>query len=375
MAELKVRDIGVEEEKSTQQIEADLLKKHEEQQENNVEAAPEAVEVPEAKAEGVAEVEAEAEETVEKKEIDDVDVLSYIKDRYNKDITSVDELFETKESNEELPAEVATFLKYKKETGRGIEDFARLNRDFDADDEDKLLAEYYKETKPHLDNEDIEFELESKYAYDEEYDDEGEVKKRKIAKKQELAKAKEHFHNLKEQYKTPLESREVGVSSKDQDKYKAYQEYVAQSKTVEEQQLKKRDYFFEKTDELFNADFEGFKFKVGDRDLVYQPGETAEIKNSQRDVNNFINSHLDGDGMLKDAATYHRSLSVAMNPDAFASFFYEQGKADAVENISKESKNIDMRRAPETVIKGGFKVTGGVPDSGSRLVIRSNKKH
>ena len=375
MAELKVRDIGVEEEKSTQQIEADLLKKHEEQQENNVEAAPEAVEVPEAKAEGVAEVEAEAEETVEKKEIDDVDVLSYIKDRYNKDITSVDELFETKESNEELPAEVATFLKYKKETGRGIEDFARLNRDFDADDEDKLLAEYYKETKPHLDNEDIEFELESKYAYDEEYDDEGEVKKRKIAKKQELAKAKEHFHNLKEQYKTPLESREVGVPAEESEDYKAYQEYVAKSKTVREQQQKKQDYFFKKTDELFNTDFEGFKFKVGDRDLVFKPGEAEQLKKSQSSVDNFIQSNLDDNGLLKDAAQYHRALAVAMNPEAFANFFYEQGKTDAVDSISKESKNIDMRRAPETVTRGGFKVTGGTPDNGSRLVIRSNKKH
>ena len=376
MAEIKVIELAPEAEKGTQQVEAELLERHSEQQ--NVDADTETVETTEKvevpAVEETPKAEEKVEEAVEKKEIEDVDVLSYIKNRYDKDIDSVDELFATKESNEELPEDVATFLKYKQETGRGIEDFVRLNRDLSSYDEDKLLAEYYKDVSPHLDDEDVEFELESKYSYDGEYDDDSEVKKRKIAKKQELAKAKDHFGKLKEQYKTPLESREVGVSEKDQESYKAYQEYVAQSKTVEEQQLKKRDYFFKKTDELFNTDFEGFKFKVGDRDLVYQPSETEQIKKDQSDVNNFIDSHLDNNGLLKDAATYHRSLSVAMNPDAFASFFYEQGKADAVENISKESKNIDMRRAPETVIKGGFKVTGSVPDTGSRLIIRSNKK-
>ena len=366
MAEIKVKDIGSEEEKGTQAVEEELLAQHESQQEN--------VEAETATVEGevmppVADTSTEA-----NKEIDDDSVLSYIKNRYNKDISSVDELFETTASNGELPEDVATFLKYKQDTGRGIEDFVRLNRDFNNDDEDRLLEEYYQQTNPHLDKEDIEFELDSKFAYDADYDDESEIKKRKIAKKQELAKAKEHFAKLQEQYKTPLESREVGGSGVDAENYKAYQEYVANSKEVEEQYKKKQDYFFKKTDELFSKDFEGFKFNLGDKDVVFKPKETKALKESQSNVNNFINSHLDENGLLKDAATYHKSLAVAMNPEAFAAFFYEQGKADAVENSARESKNIDMRRAPETVTRGGFKVTGGMPSNGNRLVIKSSKK-
>ena len=365
MAEFTVKDLGAEKEaKGSQQVETELLEKHEDNQ-------PESVRIESPTEEPK---EATPKEPVEKQELKDADVLSYIKNRYDKDINSVDELLEAKGNNEELPEDVATFLKYKQDTGRGIEDFVRLNRDLDGYDENKLLAEYYKDSNPHLDDEDIEFELENKYAFDDEYDDESEVKKRKIAKKQELAKAKEHFSNLKEQYKAPLESREVGGSTRDDESYKAYQEYVVNSKTVEEQQQKKQDYFFKKTDELFTTKFEGFKFNVGDKDLVFQPGETERIREDQSNVNNFINRHLDDKGLLKDAAAYHRSLSVAMNPDAFANFFYEQGKADAVEYSARESKNIDMRRAPETASRGGFKVTGSLPSKGNRLVIRSNKK-
>ena len=217
--------------------------------------------------------------------------------------------------------------------------------------------------------------MDSKFDYDEEYDEAAEVKKRKIAKKQELAKAKKYFENLKEQYKAPLESSGSSVPGEDKEGYEAYKQYVAESNTVNEQTEKKRDYFFKKTNDLFNTDFEGFKFKVGDKDLVFKPGDMENLKKVQSDVNNFIDNHLDDNGLLKDAAAYHRSLSVAMNPEAFASFFYEQGKADAVEDISKESKNIDMRKSPQAVSKGGFKVTGSTKDHGSRLVIRSNKKH
>tara|TARA_R100000664_G_C2758052_1_gene146720 strand:- start:1051 stop:2169 length:1119 start_codon:yes stop_codon:yes gene_type:complete len=372
MAEFKVREVPSEDVKSKQEIEASLLKEHEEQQEESVEAAtPVSNETSETPAE---EAKEEVVSEVEKKEIEDADVLSYIKNRYNKDIASVDDLFVTKETNEELPEDVATFLKYKKETGRGIDDFVRLNRNFDGDDEDRVLEEYLRETQPHLDSEDIEFELDSKYSYDEEYDDEGEIRKRKIAKKQALAEAKKYFNSLKDKYKAPLESSGSGLSAEERENYKAYQEQLANSKTVLEQQEKKRDYFFKKTNELFDNNFEGFKFNVADKELVFKPGDADQLKKDQSSVDNFINRNLDENGLLKDAEKYHKSLAVAMNPEAFASFFYEQGKADAVGDISKESKNIDMRRAPETVNRGGFKVSSLNPSTGNRLVIRSNKK-
>jgi len=203
----KVKEVSAEPEKSKQQIEAELLEKHEQQFEDADAPKTEekvAVEEPVSEKEEVA---TESTEEVEQKELQDTDVLSYIKNRYkDKEINSIEELFEQRESNEELPEDVSTFLKFKKETGRGINDFVKLNKDFDKANPDSLLADYWSETKKHLDSDDIAFELEERFGYDEEMDEESEIRKIKIAKKEELVKAKEYFNKQKEQYKLPLES-------------------------------------------------------------------------------------------------------------------------------------------------------------------------
>ena len=382
MAEFKVREVGFEEEKSTQETEAALLEQHAEEQGEPV--GEQKVEESVVSAEGaVVDVQHanENEETntvkaeVPNEVLTDDSVLSYIKDRYDKDVNNLNDLFDERESNDDLPEDVNAFLKFKKETGRGIEDFIAVNKDYDKANPDDLLYDYWKQTKPHLDNEDIDFELDSKFGFDEEIDEDDEVRRRKIAKKEELVKAKEYFGKQKEQYQMPLESRAEGVPDADREGYEAYRKYVEESKGLQDVSEKKRKIFEEETGKVFNKDFEGFKFAVEGKDLLYKPAEADKLRDSQSDINNFITSHLDDEGVIKDAAAYHRSIAVATNPESFAKFFYEQGKSDAVDDYSKESKNIDMnvRSAPEALSKGGFKVTALSEDHGNRLRIRSPK--
>jgi len=355
MENFTVRDIGAGEERSMQEIEQELLDKHEEKfnQETTKEETTEVV----------------VEETVEQStpELKDEDVLSYIKGRYNKDINSVDELFKEREANEELPSDVSAFLKYKKETGRGIDDFMKLSKDFNALSPEKLLAEYYSATESDLDDEDINYMIEDRFGYDPDFDEEKDIKKKEIAKKKELAKAKKFFEDQKEQYKSPLESSGSLVSDEDKENYNAYKKYVQDAQTVQQESIKKSEYFQKKTEELFNQDFKGFDFNIGEKDLKFLPGDPADLKKSQSDLTNYISKYLDSDGLISDAVGYHRSLSVAMNPEKFAKFFYEQGKAEALLDTAKQTKNIDMevRTSPQSISSSGVKVKS-IDDGGGR---------
>ena len=377
--EIKVKDLGLVEEKSTAQIEEQLLKEHEEKfddtpKEENV---VEKVEVKEEKQT----IELEKEEVVENKtpslELNDDNVLSYIKDRYNKDINSVDELFAEKEANEPLPEDVSAYLKYKKETGRNIQDFYNLQKDYDSMDDNSVLANYYSNTEEGLDAIDIQDIIEDKFDFDEDIDEPKDIKKIKLAKKRELAKAKKFLNEQKDKYKIPLESSGDGLSADQQENLNAYKSYIDESKTTQEQNKKRYDYFLNKTNEVFNNEFKGFDFKVGENNFTYKPGTADEVKNVQKDIGNFINKYTDEKGLMSDAKGYHKALSVAMNPDKFAQYFYEQGVSNAVDNVTRKSKNInmDMRQAPQTVSKDGMKIRPvGNTDSGRGLRIRSIKK-
>ena len=381
MSELKVKEVSNVPEKSKAEIEQELLQKHEEQfedsapKEETTVIAEEEIKTEEPQEEVKSEEKIEEEVVKEDYQIGDKDVLSFIKNRYNKEINSLDDLFEQKESNEELPADVSAYLKFKKETGRGFQDFVNLNKDYDSMDNDQLLAEYWSQSKPHLDAEDIQFELDNRFGYDEDLADDKEKRQINIAKKEELVKAKKYLNNQKEQYGVPLESSSSFVSQDEQSDYEAYKKYVQESNSMQEQNVKRQEYFTKKTNELFSTDFKGFGFKVGEKEMVFNPGNVDKMKTTQSDITNFINSHVNEDGFIKDAAAYHKSLAVAMNSESFAKFFYEQGKADAVSDITKESKNVDMpvRKAPESISKGGFSVTAIGNDHGSGLRIRSKK--
>jgi len=361
--EIKVRAVTGEE-KSQQEIEQELLEKHE-QEVNN--------ETPEVVLETPVQEEAVVEET--KSELSDEDVLSYIKNRYDKQIDSVDQLFAEREKSEDLPEDVASYLKYKKETGRGFNDYVKLNKDYDEVAPDQLLREYLVATEKGLDEEDIETLMEA-YDYDEDLDDESTIKKTKLNKKKAIAKAKDFFETQKEKYGAPLESSGSSLSQEDKEKLEAYNQYISESNSFEESLKKRQEVFLQQTNKVFGNEFKGFEFKVDeDKTVTFSPGDATELKKAQSDANNFLKKYVDDNGVIQDAAGYHRALAIAMNPEKFARFFYEQGKSIQADSTMRKMKNTDMsmRNAPEVTNKGGMQVKAMNNDSGRGLKIKSRK--
>ncbi len=364
--EIKVRALEGIEQKSTQEIEKELLDKHEKQMNGIVD---DEIKI------DTSNFDSAQKPINEEPELSEEQVLSYIGKRYNKQINSFDELVSERDSSEQLPEDVAAYLKYKKDTGRGFEDFLKLRKDYESMDADVLLREYLASTQKGLDSEDIDTLMEE-YSYDEDIDDETKIKRTKIARKKAIAEARTYFNEQKEKYKLPLESRGNGLSPEENEEYEAYRQYTQQAKTIQEENERKRKWFEQKTEDVFSKDFKGFEFSVNDKTIVFSPGSASELKKAQETPLNFVNKYLDENGLIKDAAGYHRALAIAMNPDKFAKFFYEQGQSEATEDVLRKTKNINMseRRAPEVVNKGGMQVKAVAPDSGRSLKIRSIKK-
>jgi len=378
--EIKVRAVEDQGEKSVQEVEQELLEKHEEQLEgdNGNESVNESSPPSTASTQEQEDIQPQGETQTQSSELNEEDVLSYIGKRYGREISSLDELAEARKENEELPEDVATYLKFKKETGRGLNDFVSANKNYDDLDPDQLLVEYYRQTEKELDGEDISYLIKDKFGYDEEYDEDDVVKKKNIAKKKELAKAKNFFEDYKQKYSTPLESSVGSASVENQEEVKAYKKYIDDAKTYQEELERKSNWFVNKTEEVFNDEFKGFDFKIGEQQITFSPGEKSELKKNQLDVNNFVNKFLDESGMMKDAKGYHRALSIAMNPEKFAQFFYEQGKADTVTDSAKKSKNINfnsVRSTPEVSNKGGTQIKALSSTSSRGLTIRSKKNN
>ena len=381
--EIKVREVTDVEEKSVQQKEQELLDKHEAQQElkfeENTETVSEEQKEPQAETETSQETEVkeevqeEVKEEIKAPELKEEDVLTFIGDRYGKEINSIEELMTAREESDPIPEDLAEYLKYKQETGRGMEDFVRLQKDYSDVSPDALVREYLTITEEGLDPEDIESLMED-FEYDEEVDDESVVKKTKLAKKKIIAKAKRFFKEQQDKYKVPLESR--GNQFAETEEYKAYQQYVNKAQSQQEEANRKSEWFTKKSDELFGSEFKGFKFKLDESDIYFSPGNTLDIKKAQQSPLNFVNKYLDDKGLLSDAEGYHRSLAMAMHPDKFAQFFYEQGKASATENVMRKTKNIDMktRNTPEAQAKSGFQVKSVSSPSSNGLKIKSIKR-
>ena len=355
-----VKSVGYEEEKSLIQVEEELIQQHEEKIAASQDTQEEVI---------------KEEEKVEERpilELDDDKVLSYFREKHGKEVNSLDELFTPKK--EELPEDVEAFLKYKRETGRGLSDFYMLNQDYDKVPESKLLSEFIKENNPEFDEEDIAFELE-KFSYDEDLDDEKDIKARKIALKKELTKAKEYFESKKEQYKAPLELREPLVPQEDREDFEAFKQSRNLAQQQQEEAAKRSSYFAEKTNELFSEKFEGFKFELGETEAVYKPGDANELKERQSNLQNFIGKFINDEGFLKDAEAFHKAIAVASDVEKFAKFFYEKGKADQTVSFEKESKNIDMRTGATPAPTGGPSIRAVESDStNSKLVIKSRNR-
>tara|TARA_E500000318_G_scaffold112066_1_gene133970 strand:- start:19343 stop:20539 length:1197 start_codon:yes stop_codon:yes gene_type:complete len=302
----------------------------------------------------------EPEPKAQGKEIDEQAVLQYLKDRHQKEYNSIDEVLtnnEEKTQSQELSEDIQTYLKFKQETGRSMQDFIMAQRDVSSLDDSAALYEYYRETKPHLSPDDINYLITESFGYDEEVDEEKDVRRKKIAYKDEVYKAKKHLEDLANKYKVPLESSGKPLDANTQEALEFYSKYKQESRESEEQSKNLQDVFRAKTDNLFNEEFKGFEFNVGKKKLLFKLSSPNEVKQSQSDINKMLSRYTDKDtGALRDAYEFHKSAFAMTNPDLIAKLAYEQGLSDATNNIVKETKNIDMTvRENQVTEKSGLK--------------------
>tara|TARA_R100000951_G_scaffold74676_1_gene62938 strand:- start:987 stop:2120 length:1134 start_codon:yes stop_codon:yes gene_type:complete len=272
-----------------------------------------------------------------------------------------------------MPENINKLVSFMKETGGTIEDYTRLNRDYSQLDENSLLREYYKNTKPHLDHEEISFIMEDNFTYDEEADEERDVKKKKLAFKEEIAKAKSFLKETKEKYYDEIKLR-PGVT---QDQQKAMDFFNRHNK--EQEKVKRiRDNFEASTKELLNENFEGFDFNVGEKTFRYNVSNPSEVVEKQSSLSTFVKKFLNKEGEISDTAGYHKAVYAARNADTIAQHFYEQGKADAVKDVVAKSNNINAepRNNPTgDVFIGGLKVRAINGVDSSKLKFKTKKKN
>lgn len=275
----------------------------------------------------------------------------------------------------ELPENIQKVVDFMNETGGTLEDYVRLNADYNSLDDKTLLKEYYKSTKPHLDSEEIDFLLEDNFSFDEDMDEERDIRRKKLAYKEEIAKAKEFLEGTKAKY-----YEEVKLGSKllpeQQKAIEFFNRYEQEQSEIQQVQKKQVDHFIKQTEQVFSEDFKGFEFKVGDSKYRYKVNDVAKTKEVQSDINNVISKFLDENNMIADASGYHKALFAANNADSLATHFYEQGKADAIKQISNESKNVNMdtRKTSSGVVEAnGIKVRAITGDDSSKLRIKMKK--
>jgi hypothetical protein len=272
-----------------------------------------------------------------------------------------------------LPENVEKLVKFMEETGGSVEDYVSLNRDISKMDNTTLLREYYKSTKPHLDADDVDFLFNKNFAYDEETDDPSDVKAKQLAFKEELYNAQNHFNTSREKYYADLKLRKQDSVAPE---YIEAMDYYNNSKQQSEEYNNLQKEFIEKTNKVFNDNFKGFDFKVGENKYRFKVDNTEKVKQYQSDISNFINEFVGDDGAVADASGYHRALFAAKNADKIANHFYEQGRADAVREAAKRANNINMDpRIDNSTIKTdqGDKIRVVSGNSSDKLRIKWNK--
>jgi len=271
-----------------------------------------------------------------------------------------------------LPENIQKVVEFMNETGGTLQDYVRLNADYSNVDNVTLLREYYRKTKPYLEGEDINLLLED-FSYDEELDEERDVRKKKIAYKEEIAKAKNYLESLKGKYYEEIKLR-PGVTQEQQKAMDFFNRYN------EEQQANQqvRDVFLKSTENYFNNDFKGFDFNVGEKKYRYSVKDTSSVMNEQSDLTGVVGKFLDKNGQVKNYSQYHKAIFAARNADTIAQHFYEQGKADAVRDITAKSNNVsaDVRQSvPGNVFVNGIKVKAVNGVDSSRLKIKTRTKN
>ena len=268
---------------------------------------------------------------------------------------------EAEATGKPIPENIQKLMDFMEETGGDLQDYVKLNQDYSKLNDNDVLYEYYKQTKPHLTNEEINFLMEDSFSYDEEVDEDIDIRRKKLALKEQVASARAHLDGQKSKYYQDIKagSKLTNEQQKAIDFFNRYNKESKESQKVAEAQ---QSTFTNKTNQLFNDKFKGFEYSIGEKKFRFNVKDAAKVKETQSDINNFVGKFLDKNYQMKDAKGYHKSLFTAMNADAIANHFYEQGKADAMKNSIAKSKNVDMspRQSHGEIESGGlkFKVLG-----------------
>ena len=272
----------------------------------------------------------------------------------------------------QLPENIEKLVDFMKETGGSIDDYARLNADYTNVDENTLLKEYYKNTKPHLTEEDLSFVMEENFSFDEDEDEERDIRKKKLAKKEEVAKAKNFLDSMKDKYYKDIKLR----PSDNPEQKKAmdfFNRYNEDQKLAEQRHGK----FLNETKELLNDEFKGFDFEVGEKKFRYGIKNPNQVAENQSNINNFVKKFLDAEGNVNDPKGYHKAMYAAQNVDKIINHFYEQGKTDGIKTVVEGSKNPSADGPRPTAggdqFIGGFKVKALDGVSTSKLRINKSK--
>ena len=269
----------------------------------------------------------------------------------------------------ELPENVEKLVKFMNETGGTIEDYVALNTDYSNFDDNNLLREYYQKTKPHLTSEEISFLMEDNFSFDEEIDEARDVKRKKLAYKEAVAEAKTHLEGLKGKY---YEELKLGskLTNEQQKAINFFNRYNKEQEQANELQQQAKKLFNKETDKVFNEDFKGFDFKVGDKKYRYNVKDVQNVKEDQSELMDYFKPFVGKNNTIVNASDYHKTLFAGKNADAIATHFYEQGKADAIKNMTSQAKNINMdaRKTDSGVVDtGGIKVRAISGDDSSKL--------
>jgi hypothetical protein len=322
-------------------------------------------------------VESNKEDTTQEKEVEQsngpLELITEEEETKETPVKKIEEKVIEKEEPNILPENIDKLIKFMDETSGTLEDYVELNKDISKYDNTSLLREYYNKTKPHLDSGDIDFILNKNFGYDAETDDPSDVKAKQLAFKEELFNAQKHFTSSKEKYYADLKLRKQNDIAPE---YKeAYDYYNKQQDLIKESETLQKD-FLSKTDDVFSDDFKGFDFSVGKNKYRFKVEDKTKVKDFQSDIKNFANDYIGKDGTVADAKGYHKALFAGRNADKIANHFYEQGRADAIREQAKLSKNIDMSpRADNTSIvnTNGQKIKVVSGNDSSKLRVKWNK--
>ena len=335
---------------------------------SNKEKEPKEEPLQEVKEEVTPETETEVEDTPVVEEITEIE----IEEKTEELEEQVEEaVAEAEETGEPLPENIQKVVEFINDTGGSLEDYVRINQDFTKMNDHELLHEYFKQTKSHLNDEERSFVMEDLYSYDEEVDDPKDIKRKKLALKEQVANAKSHLDGQKSKYYAEVKagSRLAPEQQKAVDFFNRYNE---EAKTIE----KNKSVFQKKTTEVFNNEFKGFEYKVGEKRFRLNIKEADKVKNNQMDLTNFVNKFTDSKTQqVEDAKGYHKSLFTAMNPDLVANHFYQQGKADAIKDSMAKAKNVDMspnQTHGNVIQSGGMKVRAVSGGSSNDFKVRFN---